>query len=180
MLNQKYRAQVQTAATKDEALTLAIGAVENLMKAIKLSSSPDEKKQLKAQFGEYMDVADRIKNTETWEPEVKPRPANSRNEQIGLWAAEVAVTAVPVDAFEGLTSQSSSSRYGFSSTTAPVDHDHATIGKSSASSISAFVQRTGIFPTNSLKQVSPTTSALLIDLSDDLLSSDRVSAPTDA
>jgi calpain-7 len=172
--------QLKTAATKDEALTLAIGAAENLMKALKLSSSPDEKKQLKAQCGEIMNVADRIKNTETWEPEVKPQPPSSRNERTGQWVAEVAVTAYSVDAFEDLTSQSGSSRYGLSSTTAPVDHVHATIGKSSASSMSAFIQRTGVFPTYSPKSPAPETPALLIDLSDDLPSFDKASAPTDA
>jgi calpain-7 len=150
------------------------------MKALKLSSSPDEKKQLKAQCGEIMNVADRIKNTETWEPEVKPQPASSRNERTGQWVAEVAVTADSVDAFEDLTSQSGSSRYDLSSTTAPVDHVNATIGKSSASSMSAFVQRTGVFPTGSPKQSAPETPALLIDLSDDLPFLDKASPPTDA
>jgi calpain-7 len=150
------------------------------MKALKLSSTPDEKKQLKAQCGEIMNVADRIKNTETWEPQVKPRPASSKSEQIGQWAAEVAVTADAVDAFEDLTSQSSSSRYGLSSTTAPVAYVHETIGKSSASSISALVHRTTVFPTDSPKQAAPEPSTLLIDLSDDLPQLDKTSALTDA
>jgi calpain-7 len=90
------------------------------------------------------------------------------------------VTADSVDAFEDLTSQSGSSRYGLSSTTAPVDHVHATIGKSSASSMSAFIQHTGVFPTDSPKSPAPETPTLLIDLSDDLPSFDKASAPTDA
>ena len=67
-LKQNYQSQLQVAATKDEALTLAISAAENLMKALKLSSSSDEKRQLKSQCGVLMDVADRIKKSTNWTP----------------------------------------------------------------------------------------------------------------
>ncbi|KAJ4384556.1 cysteine protease [Didymella sp. IMI 355093] len=61
-----------TAASKDEALAFALNAAENLMKALKLSSRADEKKQLKARCGALMDAADRIKNSEEWTPSVDP------------------------------------------------------------------------------------------------------------
>ena len=48
------------------------------MKALKLSSNTDEKKQLKAQCGVLMDVADRIKNSKDWTPLVKQQSENTK------------------------------------------------------------------------------------------------------
>jgi calpain-7 len=127
-----------------------------------------------------MTVADRIKNTETWEPEIKPQPASSRHERTGQWVADVAVSADAVEAFEGLTSQSGSSRYGDPSTSGPIDHAHVPLGKTSASSISALVHRPAVFPTESPKQAAPDTSATLIDLSGDHAQFDKASTPADA
>lgn len=70
---------------------MAISAAESLMKALKLSSSPEERKQLKAQCGEIMNVADHIKKTDTWIP-AKPPSAGSTDERTGQWVAQVAAT----------------------------------------------------------------------------------------
>ena len=45
------------------------------MKALRLSSDQDEKRELKAQFTAIVDAADRIKSTKTWSPLVEPQPA---------------------------------------------------------------------------------------------------------
>jgi calpain-7 len=116
--SQSYQAQLQTAATKNEALDYAIGAADNLMKALRLSSNPDEKRDLKAQFTAIVDAADRIKSTAKWSPPAKPQPApqRSKSEMIGQWAADVAHTSestAPVDN----ASQSDASRAERSSTT---------------------------------------------------------------
>jgi calpain-7 len=134
------------------------------MKAMRLSSNADEKKQLKAQCGDIMNVADRIKNTEAWKPSVAPQPSNSRNEQIGQWAAEVAVNADSGAAFEDITSESGSSHYGLSSTLVPVEDTRATSGKSS-------------------RGVTYDTPMLLMNLSNDAFPSpvnNTPRAPTDA
>jgi calpain-7 len=135
-LLQKYRSLLQSAASKDEALSLAISAAENLMKALKLSSDPGEKKQLKAQCGEIMDTAGRIKNDANWEPTAGPDQARTKNEQIGQWAAEVVSAQSPTPTPEDTASQSSLSRHGLSSTTAPIDNVSIPSGKISISSIS--------------------------------------------
>ena len=70
---------LQTAVTKDDALTLALGA-------LKLSSNADEKKQLKARCGALIDTADRIKNSENWTPSVDP---NTKEGQLRRWAANI-------------------------------------------------------------------------------------------
>ncbi|EMD68824.1 hypothetical protein GGP41_008813 [Bipolaris sorokiniana] len=114
-----YRSQLDTAATKDEALTLAISAAEKLMKALKLSSNQDEKKLLKAQCGEIMNVADRIKKTGTWTQSAKPQSNDSKSHHIGQWVTQVAVAADPSSASQDTTTQSSSSRHGLSSASRP-------------------------------------------------------------
>ncbi|USP73177.1 hypothetical protein yc1106_00451 [Curvularia clavata] len=104
-----YRSQVNTAATKHEALNLAIGAAEKLIEALKLSSSPDERKQLKAQCGEMMNVADQIKKTETWIP-AKPPSTPSKDAQTGQWAARGIESAASSSEVGHATTRSSSSR----------------------------------------------------------------------
>jgi calpain-7 len=133
---QKYRSQLQSATSKDEALTLAISAAENLMKALKLSSDPNEKKQLKAQCGAIMDAAGRIKNDANWKPTVGPRQARTRNEQIDQWAAEVVSAQSPAAVPEDTASHTSLSRLGEASTTASVDNVIVPSGKISTSLIS--------------------------------------------
>ncbi|KAE8827491.1 hypothetical protein PTNB85_08844 [Pyrenophora teres f. teres] len=120
----KYRTQLETAATKDEALNLAISAAESLMKALKLSSNSDERKQLKAQCSDVMSDADRIKKSKQWKPPHAP-PPNSRNERIGHWAAEVAVSAASTDAGRDGTIPSNLSRHDSSSTIAFGDRTRA-------------------------------------------------------
>ncbi|KAF3004993.1 cysteine protease [Curvularia kusanoi] len=95
-----YQSQLQVASTKDEALTLAISAAENLMKALKLSSDPSEKRKLKSQCGVLMDVADRIKKSADWTPPGKRQPESSKNASIGQWAANVDVLTSPSPASE--------------------------------------------------------------------------------
>lgn len=150
------------------------------MKALKLSSNQDEKKQLKAQCGEMMNVADRIKNTETWTPLVAPHPSSSRDERVGQWAAHVAGSATPGTVFEDSTTRSNTSRCDISSTTWPAD-GRAASGKSSASSLSAFVHHRDVSSTVSLvKQAVCSGFIPLIDLSDDTFQVDVPSTFTDA
>jgi calpain-7 len=153
---------------------LAISVAENLMKAMKLSSIPDEKRQLKAECGVFMDLADRIKNDPHWRPQDEaPQPAHTKNEQIGQWAAEVAVEAlvpetVSVSGFEDVLSQSALSGYGLSFTTAPVDSVSATSGKLSSSSLSlaASSERAQEYRPYETSIVMRDTPTLLVDLSD--------------
>ncbi|KAJ4324924.1 cysteine protease [Neodidymelliopsis sp. IMI 364377] len=160
-----YRSQLQTAATKDEALTLAISAAENLMKALKLSSNADEKAQLKAQCGVLMDVADRIKNAKEWTPLVKQEPEITRSAQVGQWAANVDASASPGPVYEGLRSIQSTSLDGLSPNAAPSDVRFAP-GKSPFSSVSFPSQSTlelDLYKDDPRQPLMP-----LIDLSDDL------------
>lgn len=115
-----FRSQVNTAATKDEALNLAISAAEKLIEALKLSSIPEERKQLKAQCGEMMNVADQIKKTETWVP-AKPPSTSSKDTQTGQWAAQGIESAASLSEVGHATTRSSSSRPGLS----PVPTPHA-------------------------------------------------------
>ena len=109
---QNYYSQLDAATTKQEALTLAIHTMENLMNAIKLASNPTEKKKLRSQFSDIANVAERIKSNAPWTPaklSVPPQPApqsqpqqevqlttqnvevqKSKSEEIGQWAADVA------------------------------------------------------------------------------------------
>lgn len=124
--------QLQSAATKDEALDLAIGAAENLMKALKLSSNLDERKQLKAQCGDMMNIADRIKKSTEWTPWAEQQPTSNKAERIDHWAAEVAVSANSVTPVEDVTPQKSSSRHGLSSTPATIEGVRVTSDSSKA------------------------------------------------
>jgi calpain-7 len=165
---QDYQSQLQTAGTKDEALTLAIGAAENLMKALKLSSNADEKKQLKAQCSVLMDVADRIKNTNEWTPVVKQQPKNTRDAQIGHWAANVDVSTSSGPAYEATTSPQTSSFYNLSPSAAPANTQSAS-GNSPFSSVSFPSQSTRVpnLYKNDLRQA----LIPLINLSDEQFSS---------
>jgi calpain-7 len=155
---------------------------EHLMKAIKLSSSPDEKKQFKAQCHEIMDVATRIKNHPDWRPEGgAPQPARTKHEQIGQWAAEVAVEgslpeSVSASGFEDISSHSG--------TTAPVDNVSAASGELSLASfnIATTSERAYESRPHETRIAMRDTSTLLIDLSDDhpAPSDLKTMGPTDA
>ena len=84
-----YRSQLETAATKDEALNLAISVAEKLMQALKLSSSPEERKQLKAQCGEMMNVADQIKKNLGVELKIKLCTIEEREKAIASGKAKI-------------------------------------------------------------------------------------------
>jgi calpain-7 len=92
-----YQARLETAATKKDALNCAIGAADSLIKALKLSSNPDEKKALKAQFTTVADAADRIKTTKVWSPPPQPQAPRQRtkSDMIGQWAVDVSQTVSP-------------------------------------------------------------------------------------
>jgi calpain-7 len=92
---QRFESQLQTAATKDEALRLAISVAENLVKAIKLSSSVEQKKQLKAKCGVIMDTADRIKKSENWTPLAHLVRQDVKQDQVEQWAANVSPGSPP-------------------------------------------------------------------------------------
>ncbi|KAH4077350.1 hypothetical protein HBH98_195680 [Parastagonospora nodorum] len=86
---QQYRSQLQFATNKDDALTSAINAAESLMKAMKLSSDPTEKKLLKTQCSDIMNTAGRIKSDTNWNPANEFQRSGSEKVDIGQWAAEV-------------------------------------------------------------------------------------------
>lgn len=139
------------------------------MQALKLSSSPQEKKQLKAQCGIIMDIAGRIKADENWVPALPPQQARTKTEQIGQWAADVAVEAtvsVPTSSFsEDVTSQSS--RIELSSSTAPVGNVSAPSGKHSTSLFSFVTQNKYDKVSNAPANAVYDSEVLLINLSDD-------------
>ncbi|KAF2466646.1 calpain-like protease palB/rim-13 [Lindgomyces ingoldianus] len=95
----KYQSQLREAASKDEAIALAISSAENLMKALKICSDPSEKGELRAQVNVIIDAADRIKKTEQWKPLSHQRSAHahatSKDDEINLWAAAVAESTKP-------------------------------------------------------------------------------------
>lgn len=100
------------------------------MKALKLSSNPDERRELKAQCGEIMTVADHIKKSPNWTPSAQQQPKSVKNTRIDQWAKDVAGTGGSATTFEDDISQSSSSRHGLSSATAPVGNVGASTGSS--------------------------------------------------
>jgi calpain-7 len=85
---------VQTAKTQDEALTLAINAADNLMKALKLTSDAGEKKILKSQCREVIDLADRIKKTANWTAYVPRHELNTEQNALGQRTADVTKSGI--------------------------------------------------------------------------------------
>jgi calpain-7 len=149
------------------------------MEAMKLSSSLDERKQIRAQCNEAMAVANRIKNADPWTPLVAPNSSSSRHERVGHWAARVAGTARPDPAYEYST-RSNTSHGDLFSTTGPID-GLATSGKSSASSLSAFLHVSDVSSTvPSFKQGARQGPTPLINLSEDASPFHVPSAITDA
>jgi calpain-7 len=181
-LLKKYRLQLQSAASKDEALTLAIGAAENLMSALKLSSDPNEKRQLKAQCSDIMTAAGRIKNDVNWRPTVETAHTTSQRVNVSQWVTEIASVESTTPGFADTASQSSLSRRGLSSTTGPVSNASGPSGKNSIFPFSSSGpgRSTGVPVCDEGVQCHP--PPLLIELSDDhfsSLSDHRSMAPTD-
>jgi calpain-7 len=122
------------------------------MKALKLSSEPDEKKQLKAQCSEFMDIADRIKNAKDWAALIRQLPEGTKSEppkrtkheQIGKWAAEVAGSTNPTNKFEDTASQSSYSLHGLSSKVTPVNTDTTSGTSLGSRDVSLAIRSTGV------------------------------------
>jgi hypothetical protein len=133
--SQKFCSQLQSATSKDEALTLAISAAENLMGAMKLSSDPQEKKRLKAQCSDIMTAAGRIKSDANWTPLVEPPQAQAHRMNIDRWAEEVVSAQSTNIDHEDSTSLSSFSRPGVASTIAPVHDVSVSSGTTSFSSV---------------------------------------------
>ncbi|PVI07021.1 cysteine proteinase [Periconia macrospinosa] len=126
----KRQSQLQS-APKKEALELAVSAAEHLMKAMRLSSDPGEKKDLKSQFSAAIDLADHIKSSPEWPPshqsphslllpnqntslrsslELSSKdPTPSKNAQVTSWAANVPQTGGPAHMFNENVVQMSSS-----------------------------------------------------------------------
>lgn len=177
-----YRSQLQDATTKDDALTAAIGVAEHLMKALRLSSNPDEKREIKAQCSEIMSVADRIKNATNWTPLLQQQPISAKNAQINQCAEDVADTGDFQFAFEDGVSHSNSSLHGLSSSTAPVAHVRALPGKPPTSSPPAVVLNEKVSPT-ALPLYHDDTPFPLVDLSEDVKASSsrcKPGGPADA
>jgi calpain-7 len=166
---QKYRSQLQSATSKDEALTLAISVAESLMSALKLSSDPHEKKQLKAQCSDIMTAAGRIKNDANWKPAVEPQERTPQRLDINQWAAEVTSARSPIAGHEDNASESNVSRHGLSSTTAPVDNVSVSSGKLSNSL--SFTGQRGCDQRSEPDRKATCSPVLLIDLSSDQSSS---------
>lgn len=82
-----------------------------------------------------MDVADRIKKSQDWRPLVTQQPGNTKNAQIGQWAADIDVSASPGPTYEEKTSQQSSSVYSFPHNAVPAN-TRSTSGNSPFSSVS--------------------------------------------
>ncbi|KAF2444119.1 cysteine proteinase [Karstenula rhodostoma CBS 690.94] len=136
-----HESQVKTAATKDEALQQALAAAEKLMKAVKLTTNPTEKKQLNQRFNAVADVARSVKSNE-WTP-LKPvittRPQQqqahvasrpkSKADGIGEWAADVAQSFDHTPS--GSPPQSTDPTQGTSSRTRVATQSILPLGKSS-------------------------------------------------
>jgi calpain-7 len=154
------------------------------MKALKLSSDPNEKKLLKAQCSDIMTTAGRIKSDTNWKPTAESLSLRPGKVDISQWAAEVVSAQSTSAGLEDITSQSSLSRHGLSSTTAPVDNVSIPSGKTSPSSIlvtgpSSYTQQFSSFESETRRE----PHVLFINLSDDQFSSPSTfgpSAPTDA
>lgn len=161
---QNYQSQLQVAATKDEALALAISAAENLMKAVKLSSCSDEKRQLKSQCGVLMDVADRIKKSTNWTPQSKEQPQSTKNAQISQWAANVNALTSSASAYNERAASDTPTTHSVPKSVVP-DTTGSTAGNLQLSYISS--PSRSPLDTSFYKDDRQQSSGPLIDLSDD-------------
>lgn len=134
------------------------------MKALKLSSNAEEKKQLKTQCGVLMDVADRIKMSKDWSPLAQQQPENNMTAQIDQWAANVDVSASPGPAYEGTSSLQSLSPFSTSPSAAPAN-TRSVSGNLPFSSVSFPPQNIPF--ANLVRDDFQNTSNSLIDFSDD-------------
>ncbi|KAL5116824.1 cysteine protease [Pleosporales sp. CAS-2024a] len=125
---EQYRSQLQSATSKDDALTLAISAAESLMKALKLSANSNERKLLKAQCSDAMNTASRIKSDDNWTPAAKSHPVSSGKLDINQWAANVDSASSTSTGLGNSTSQSSASHHAHSSANEPIDKLSTTSG----------------------------------------------------
>ena len=148
------------------------------MKALKLSSNPEEKTRLKTQCGDMMNIADRIKKSAEWTPLLEKQTAIDNNDQNDTWTADVAVSANAIASYENLRSRSSSSRNDLSSDTVLVENIHTTLGKSSFPSLLVLGQSD--VETKLLERDVHNMPPSLIDISDnkDLSSLDHIPSAT--
>lgn len=115
---------------------MAIGAVENIMAALKLSSDVEEMRQLKAQCDDILTTAHRIKSDEEWLPQKPQLPPEATVKQVNQWAVDVAASKVGVPIFSESSSRASSSRAGTSSYYASAEDSQIISGKPNISSVS--------------------------------------------
>ncbi|KAF2732815.1 cysteine proteinase [Polyplosphaeria fusca] len=104
------RSKLDRATSKEDAFAAALAAADSLIKAMKLTSDPDEKGQLKAECNDLLGVASRIKDSTTWPPaapSLPPAQASPKNVEIGQWAANVAQSVQETASKDTTTSQSS-------------------------------------------------------------------------
>jgi calpain-7 len=134
------------------------------MKAVKLSSSSDEKRQLKSQCGVLMDVADRIKKSTNWAPLTKEQPQSTKSTQIGQWAANVSALASSASAYEETASSGTSTTNSVSQSVVPV-----TTGSTAGNLQLSYVSSPSRSPldTSLYRDDRQQTSGPLVDLSDD-------------
>jgi calpain-7 len=137
---------------------------------MKLSSDSNERKQLKSQCSDIMNTAGRIKNDTDWKSAIESQQASLQAQKVNIsqWAAEVVPTQPAPVEFGNNVSQSSLSRYGLSSTTAPIDDGSIPSGKHSPSTMSN-PGHSGrcLVPSGTCEELRVGPSILLIDLSDD-------------
>lgn len=118
------------------------------MKALKISSDPDEKKELKAQFTTVASVAERIKSCAAWVPPTNPAPSpkaqhepriqrpRTKSEEIGEWADDVALSSPADSATKKAVSRTSSSLIDLSQSGASAPHTVPASGNSPSSTSS--------------------------------------------
>ncbi|KAF2000368.1 cysteine proteinase [Amniculicola lignicola CBS 123094] len=160
-----YQLQIHNAKTKDEALDFAIGVAENLMKALKLSKDPEEKRALKSQCDTVLDVAARIKRAEQWTP-----PKRSKSDEINKWASDVAFSSVesnlPLldlshDTNPGMSATTTRVTSSMSSITAVETRETVGSARDKSKSSSTPVEGLNLPFTNMFQGVTPSNNTLL-------------------
>lgn len=134
------------------------------MKALKLSSSSDEKRQLKSQCGVLMDVADRIKKSTSWTPLSKEQPESTKSAQIGQWAANVSALTSSAFAYKETASPGTPTTYSVSQSVVS-----GTTSSTAGNLQLSYVSSPSRSPLNTslCGDHRQQSSGLLIDLSDD-------------
>jgi calpain-7 len=152
------------------------------MSAMKISSDPNEKKQLKQQCSDIMTTAGMIKNDANWKPLVNAQARTPQKLDINQWAAGVVSSQSTTTGFEDSASQSSLSHHGLSSITASVEDTSGLSGKPSISSLS-LRGRSRLGQELELDRKAACDPVMLSNLSDDHFSSPpdfKLNTPTDA